>query len=234
MFRNILVCALMASTALAAAQDTWSADSAGGPLTLPEEIQAAFDSWHAAGVQAAPAQAEGADTLFRFASPELLGPDTVTLTLQRTDGVPGLEILVQPDLYRDYPVALVHEAGLTMGLTAGAEGVLRPGLVAGGAAEVSAAEAAMVVSAAAAIPGDLTADGVVDFDDLLALAAQFGRRGINLPADLDGDGVVTMDDLAELRQLYEFLPPAERETEPETEPEPEPVVPAPADEETQP
>lgn len=221
MFRRLLLSALLSFTALVAAQDTWSVDSAGGPLTLPEDIQDAFDSWLEAGVTAIPAEAEGADTLFRFGQPDLLGPDTVTLTLQRTDRAPSLEILVQPDLYRDYPTALLHEAGLTLGLTAGADGVMRPELTEGAAAEVTADEAAGVATAALAIPGDLTGDGIVDFHDLLELADQFGRRGINLPADLDGDGVVTMEDLFELRELYEFVPPTEPEPEVPAEPEPQ-------------
>jgi hypothetical protein len=40
---------------------------------------------------------------------------------------------------------------------------------------------------------DLTGDGSVGTDDLLALIAQWGRLGG--PADLDGDGVVGLGDL---------------------------------------
>ncbi len=223
MLRNLALTALVGIAGMAAAQGTFSVDSAGGPLTLPEEVEAAFLKWADAGVKEIPEEAEQADTAFRFGSVDLLGPDTVTLTLQRSESTPGLEIIVHPELYRDFPGALLHETGLALGLTAGSQGVMRPALAAGAEPEVTAADAASVVSALAAVRGDLTGDGVVDFRDLLELAEQFGQRGINLPADLDGDGVVTMDDLVELRTLYEFLPPGEPVPEaPAAEPEAQP------------
>lgn len=255
MLRLFSLLAFLAITALAAAQETYSVDSSGGPLTLPEEVQDAFSQWLDAGAGSTPAESDGADTAFRFGSPELLGPDTVTLTLQRADRTPGLEVIVQPDLYRDYPAALLHEAGLTLGLTVRPEGVMRAGLTEGAEAVITAGDVSNLRSAALAVPGDLTGDGVVDFHDLLELAGQFGQRGFNLPADLDGDGIVTMDDLTELRQLYTFLPPADpadqddqsapevetEDAEPESAPaadeaaEPESVEPeTPAEDETQP
>ena len=47
-------------------------------------------------------------------------------------------------------------------------------------------------------PGDTNGDGVVDFDDLGAVLADFGNSGPDLPGDLNGDGVVNFDDLGEV------------------------------------
>ena len=47
-------------------------------------------------------------------------------------------------------------------------------------------------------PGDVNADGAVDFDDLAILLADFGQQASWLSADLNQDGVVDFDDLGEL------------------------------------
>lgn len=205
--KRILMTLLLLAVSPVLAQDSYAVDSAGGPLTLSEDVEAAFMDWLDAGVAEVPAEQDPALNLFRFAEPDLLGPDTLTLTLQRPESRPQLEILIHPDLYRDNPAALRHEAGLLLGLSPLPEGVMRPGQLPGNPAIVTAEDALLVRSAATAVPGDLTRDGTVDFYDLLELAAQYGRRGLNLPADLDGDGMVTEADLVELRSLYEFLPP---------------------------
>lgn len=207
----------------------YSVDSAGGPLTLHEDVERAFFLWEREGATSVPAEADLADTLFRYGPVDRLGPDTVTLTLQRTGAEPALEILVQPDLYRDHEAALVHEAGIVLGLGQQASGVMRPGLDSGGVAIPQADDIAQLRSVATAVKGDLTGDGRVDFLDLVELAGQSGRRGVNLPGDLDGDGVVTHADLVLLRELYTFtLPhdPAETESA-EAEAEPDGEIPAP-------
>lgn len=51
-------------------------------------------------------------------------------------------------------------------------------------------------SGAAAMPGDVTGDGVVGIDDLLAVLAAWGSCAERVcPADCDGDGLVGASDL---------------------------------------
>lgn len=195
---------------LSAAAADWSADSAGGPLTLIEDVEAAFALWTEAGAPAATQVPDSADALFRYAAADSFGPDTVTLTLQRPAAEPALELVVNPGLQPDWPGALVHEAGLVLGLSAADSGVMQPLLRLDGPGEPQEADIARLLSSVNAVPGDLTGDGVVDFLDLLELAAAFGSRGVNLPADLDGDGTVTLEDLRLLRDNYVFSEPADR------------------------
>lgn len=44
-------------------------------------------------------------------------------------------------------------------------------------------------------PGDLTGDGVINFDDLGMVLGTFGQTGACLAGDANGDGVVNFDDL---------------------------------------
>ena len=46
------------------------------------------------------------------------------------------------------------------------------------------------------IPGDVNGDGLVNFEDLAVILAQFGMIGEALQGDLTGDGFVNFDDLA--------------------------------------
>lgn len=52
------------------------------------------------------------------------------------------------------------------------------------------------------LPGDLTADGRVDLNDLLLFRENFGATGPDIPGDLDGDEVVGLADFAIFRQNY--------------------------------
>ena len=47
----------------------------------------------------------------------------------------------------------------------------------------------------AALLGDLTGDGQVNFNDLGIVLGDFGQAGPNLAGDINGDGVVNFDDL---------------------------------------
>jgi hypothetical protein len=55
-----------------------------------------------------------------------------------------------------------------------------------------------------ALPGDVTADGVVDCRDLALVKASFGKRtgmaGFDARADTNGDGVVDIKDLSFVAQ----------------------------------
>ena len=53
---------------------------------------------------------------------------------------------------------------------------------------------ALVFDLEPSVRGDVTGDGVVDFDDLLALLSVWGPCP-GCPADLDGDGNVGFTDL---------------------------------------
>jgi WD40 repeat protein len=44
------------------------------------------------------------------------------------------------------------------------------------------------------IPGDVNSDGVVNIQDLVLIASNFGKAGVNT-ADVNGDGVVNVQDL---------------------------------------
>ena len=44
------------------------------------------------------------------------------------------------------------------------------------------------------IPGDVNSDGVVNIQDMVLIASNFGQTGVNT-ADVNGDGVVNVQDL---------------------------------------
>lgn len=194
-------------------------DSTGGPLTLPEQVEEAFAAWEQAGAAQVPVQTATADTSFMFDTAGRMGPDTVTLTLQRSGDTSGqsLTVLINPETYRDNAKALVHEAGLVLGLSAATEGLMHPAIADGDATTPQPADIERLLAMATAVPGDITGDGLVGFADLLELASQTGRRGVNLSGDLNGDGMVTPEDLDELRLHYVFTEPSEP-ARPETPP----------------
>ena len=110
--------------------------------------------------------------------------------------------LVRPD-GEGVRAALVPALGVVLGGVPGS-GALDP-RVDGSAPRVPTATDVLALRAGRPeVPGDLDGDGRVDFEDLLLMAAAYGRQGINLPEDLDGDGVVGDGDLELLRALYEF------------------------------
>lgn len=202
-----LLAGMLALAALAAAAD-YAVDSAGGPLTLHEDLDAAVLGWRNVAEDVTLDEDPAAATLFAYGDPDLMGPDTVTLTLQQ-EGAVTRRILVHPDEYGSWPGALAHEIGLLLGVPAGTTGVMNPALGPGSPREPTPEDAGGLQAARSQVFGDLNGDGIVDWYDLLEMAAQHGRRGVNLPADLDGDGTVTDADLRLLREVYEFLPPGD-------------------------
>lgn len=72
---------------------------------------------------------------------------------------------------------------------------------------LSSADVDAVLSRVTHVLGDMNQDGVVDFLDLVLLAAQHGERGIHLPGDLNNDGVVDDADVAILKEHYSFTAP---------------------------
>ena len=60
---------------------------------------------------------------------------------------------------------------------------------------------ALVFDLEPTVPGDVTGDGVVDFNDVLALLSAWGPCS-GCPEDLDGDGNVGFSDLVLLLSNY--------------------------------
>lgn len=186
-------------------------DSSGGPLTLSDDVAAALLEWSQQIPGADLTEGAPGDIEVRYAAgePGGAGPDTVTLTLQDSAGPEHLTILVNALLFRDYPAALVHEAGIMLGASPATTGIMNPALSSATPTGPQESDLLLLRQAQERIPGDLTGDGMVDWLDLLQLAAVYGQRGVNLPSDLDGDGVITDADLELLRGLYEFREPQE-------------------------
>ena len=184
-------------------------DTAQGPLTLPEEVADAFALWQAALPDDGLAEPEG-----RIAfAPELLGPETASLTLRWSDG--RSEILLAPARYRRAPV-LLHELGLLLGLPPVREGVMDPLVRSSSPEAPTEQDVALLRDVRAFPPADIDRSGRVDFYDLAALGAAFGSVGVNLAADLNDDGRVDEADLAILREAYVFVEPAQAEDAPAT------------------
>lgn len=182
-------------------------DPAGGPLTLEEDLQAAAEAWREAGADGLELRIdEDADTLVRYGDPERLGPDTISLTLRRSEDA-GLEVHLHPSLVGRHPGALAHVLGRLAGLEPGDTGVMDPALSEDGPASPTEADVAAWEDQAAFAPEDLNRDGVVDVYDLMLLGEAFGTRDVGAAEDLDGSGTVDDADLERLREAYQFLPP---------------------------
>jgi len=212
---------LLAGLTITVAALAWAigyrVDISGGPLTLAEEIQAAFNTWlEPADVGLTAQQDEAADTLIRYGEVPRFGPDTLSLTLQQQGDNDNsvVEVLLNPQSYRDNPATLLHETGLLLGLPAGQSGVMNPALSSESPQAPDEVDRAALAELQSFAPEDLTRDGVVDFYDLAALAKSFGRQGVNLPADLDSSGTVDAQDIEVLKASYTFTPPSPTPPEP--------------------
>ncbi len=212
--------------ALASWAAAWelSVDASGGPLVLIDHVEAVLADWSAAG-----ADVEGTDrsVVVRYGDPDRLGPDAIVLVVVRPD-TGSFDVLVHPD-QDGVRAALVPAFGVVLGGVPGV-GALDPRVVAAAPRAPTDADVAALRAARPEVPGDLDGDGRVDFEDLLRLAAAYGRQGINLPEDLDGDGVVGDADLDLLREAYTFETPTSTGDAPaegaEPAPDAEPAEPA--------
>lgn len=178
----------------------------GGPLLLSESVARAAQVWRDAigdAVDLSLVSRPGSADLVRYGPDGLFGSDTFSLTTVASDG--AVTVYVSPTAGSFATAALVHELGVLIGLREGGTGVMASALT-GSDITPTAAEVEELVQLSLYQPADLTRDGVVDFADLLELAARYGERGVNLPGDIDGDGTVDDADLDLLEQSYRFSP----------------------------
>ena len=203
----LVVCAVTASGLC----QTLAVDVSGGPLTLPEEVTTAIETWSEASDQELDLSvADDGEVVLGFGEAALLGPDTLSLTLQTSNQEGSqIEVRLNPTTYRSVPGVIEHELGILLGLTpTTAEAVLNPSRGPESPSAPTAADRGSLKLIQITAPEDVTRDGLVDFYDLAALAAAFGNQGINLAADLNRDGVVDDADLEILRDAYVFTPPS--------------------------
>ncbi len=216
----LLVC-LLTSLALAV---TYRVVDDGGPLTLAEDVAAAFAAWNEAEESEIEAEVDpDAATLIRYGDSARFGPDTVSLTtLERQDDTRTVGVLLSPNAGADQTTALLHETGVLLGLSPADRGVMNPLIGTDAPQTLTDADRDALQALQRFVPADLNRDGVVDFYDLAEFGGAFGRSGVNLPADINGDGDIDDADLAQLRDAYTFsppseTPPSETAAEPETD-----------------
>jgi hypothetical protein len=181
----------------------------GGPGDLSERVVRAFEQWAAVeGGEVSFREDPDARAVVRYGDGTRFGPDTLSLTVQRTPE-PETQVLLNPTAPNER--ALLHEVGLLLGLAPAplTQSVMNPLIGAGADAEIAPADEAALRARVAFAPEDINQDGVVDFYDLASLAAAYSSRGVNLPEDITGDGVVDGADLERLRAAYVFGAPSE-------------------------
>jgi hypothetical protein len=181
----------------------------GGPEGLRERVARANARWQGVeGSEYEASETEGAPNVIRYGDGTRFGPDTLSLTVQRTPD-PTTDVLLNPTEPSDR--ALTHELGLLAGLSPapGARSVMNPAISQEASAELTPADEAALRALAAFAPEDINQDGVVDFYDLSDFGVAFGETGVSLPADIDENGVVNRADLDLLRAAYTFGAPAE-------------------------
>ena len=196
----------------------YDVNDSGGPLLLSDQVARAGAAWaEAASGRLALSRDAAAANRFAYGPATLFGPDVLSLTLRwspasgsaaRPPGAPApaFEVLVSPTAGLMVGAALRHEFGVLLGLTAQPAGMMAmalsdPGLQPG------AAETAQLGDLGRFGREDINHDGAVDFYDLIELAAQYGRNGVNLTGDLNGDGRVDDVDIERLGQAYQFAEP---------------------------
>ena len=212
--RTLISIALLGGLVLAI---DYQVDGEGGPPNLADAVVAAFSVWR--GVEGANVEAnlvEEGGNLIRYGGGDDFGPETYSLTVQRTeDDARRVNVLLNPALEPQNDLrrrALLHETGVLLGLNALSgedQGVMNPAFPAGAAANLSEADRTAIAGLESFAAEDVNRDGAVDFYDLAVLAASFGQSGVTLEGDINEDGVVDDADVARLREAYVFGEPAE-------------------------
>ena len=211
--RILIFAGFLLSFALAV---TYQVDETGGPETLTTAVTEAFSAWRTLDETVEAVESEDASTVIRYGDAALFGPDTLSLTVQRSGTERSLSVLVTPAAEPEQQAVLLHETGLLLGLSATESGVMSPAL---GNAEIALGEleSSALGSLQSALKEDVNRDGVVDFYDLADLARSFGQPGLNLPGDINEDGLIDRADLDLLRAAYKFTAPSS--TAPNEQPE---------------
>jgi len=184
-------------------------DPEGGPEGLRERVSRAYTEWTGVeGTEVGARETDDAPNIIRYGDGNRFGPDTLSLTVQRSPD-PKTEVLLNPTEPNDR--SLTHELGLLAGLSPDprARGVMNPAVAQEADADLSPTDEAALRALAAFVTEDVNKDGVVDFYDLADLGAAFGETGVSLAEDIDNDGVVNRTDLDLLRAAYTFGSPAE-------------------------
>ena len=211
-----LVLSVLVLTVSAALAVTYSVDPDGGPDDLAERVAQAFAAWLELDDTLVAEMTADAPNVFSYGDPRMFGEDIYSLTVQRQSPERRVNVIVNPAAVQpDDANALLHEAGLLLGLSAADVGVMNPALpnepLVLGEMEIEA-----LGTAQTSLPEDINQDGEVNFYDLVEFSRSFGQPGVSLPADIDEDGEVDRDDLELLRNAYVFNPPS---SEPPTEEE---------------
>lgn len=199
---------LLVVSGLAFAVD-YRIDTEGGPDTLRRRITDAYARWQGVdGSEVAAQETDDASNLIRYGDGPAFGPDTFSLTMQRSPEA-TTEVLLNPTEPNDR--VLTHELGLLAGLSAAplTRSVMNPAIAQEATAELTPADAAALRALQTFEPEDVNQDGVVDFYDLADLGAAFGETGVSIPEDIDDSGVVDRADFDLLRAVYTFGAPAE-------------------------
>ncbi len=182
--------------------------------SLRDNVEQAFAAWLELDNSLEISEDSEATTRFELADSDLLGPDTISLTVLKQMGEREVSILLADgdSLER----ALLHEVGLLLGAPLAESGVMNPAISGDKDTTLGDAERLALQVQQRFAKEDINRDGVVDFYDLAELAKAFGRRGLNDAADLNDDGVVDRADLEILKRAYTFtapsdIPPSERQ-----------------------
>ena len=183
-----------------------------GALGLEEEVAAAFAEWqNAEGAAFSAELRDDADTVIGYGDSGRFGPDTLSLTVSRSDSQGRrVEILLSNRSSQLRRHALLHEIGVLLGLSPSNSGVMRQAVPRDNPSEaLSPSDIQALQQLGLFVAEDINRDGVVDFYDLIILASNYGGSGVNLEGDINNDGTVDDTDLELLRQAYQFSSPSE-------------------------
>ncbi len=219
--RALALLACLAHLPLAFALDV-RVDAAAGPLVLAELVDTVLADWRSAGLDP---DLVDRSVRVRYAEPDLFGPDAIAWVVARPDDDVDYEVLVNP-VAEGVRAALIPALGVVLGGVLG-EGALDPRVRPGAPRTPTAADVQVIGARSSGVEGDVDGDGAVTFEDLLVVAAAYGRQGVNLTEDLDGDGIVGDGDLEVLRARYTFADPDAGEADtPVDDPAEAPAAPA--------
>ncbi len=205
--RRLVMCLFFSLLTFVLAID-YRVDSSGGPLTLEEDIEIAFEKWMDIETELQANITEDANTLIKYGNQDLLGPDVVSLSISKLEGGER-EVTVLFNANSDLlTFAILNETGSLAGLEVGEQGAMNPKLSSSSPSEPTGFDRQALTSLAQFAPEDINRDGVVDFYDLFDLSKAFGPQGINSSADINQDGEVDSEDVRLIELAYTFSAPA--------------------------